>query len=398
MGSRPQYEAFVVSAPGLERLVVDELKALGCDDARAVEGGVTFAASRRALYEANVHLRTASRVVVRAAEFDAKAFHELERRAAKLPWETFISPSLPVSLRVTCRKSRLYHSDAVAERVAGAIMSRVTGVHVAPAESDDPSQLILVRMLHDRCTISVDSSGPLLHLRGYRQALAKAPLRETLAAAALLATAWRGDTPLIDPMCGSGTIPIEGALIARRIAPGLGRHFAFESWPDFDSRLWYDVVAGARARVIARAPAPIMGSDRDAGAIHAAVSNADRAGVLGDVQFSERPISAIQPSATPGFIVSNPPYGVRVGERERLRNLYAQLGNVLRVKCRGWRFALLSADPQLERQLRFRLEPILRTSNGGIDVRVVAGEVTASLGADTALDPTDTAAAQRYPS
>jgi len=398
MGSRPQYEAFVVSAPGLERLVVDELKALGCDDARAVEGGVTFAASRRALYEANVHLRTASRVVVRAAEFDAKAFHELERRAAKLPWETFISPSLPVSLRVTCRKSRLYHSDAVAERVAGAIMSRVTGVHVAPAESDDPSQLILVRMLHDRCTISVDSSGPLLHLRGYRQALAKAPLRETLAAAALLATAWRGDTPLIDPMCGSGTIPIEGALIARRIAPGLGRHFAFESWPDFDSRLWYDVVAGARARVIARAPAPIMGSDRDAGAIHAAVSNADRAGVLGDVQFSERPISAIQPSATPGFIVSNPPYGVRVGERDRLRNLYAQLGNVLRVKCRGWRFALLSADPQLERQLRFRLEPILRTSNGGIDVRVVAGEVTAGLGADPALDPTDTAAAQRYPS
>ena len=398
MGSRPQYEAFVVSAPGLERLVVDELKALGCDDARAVEGGVTFAASRRALYEANVHLRTASRVVVRAAEFDAKAFHELERRAAKLPWETFISPSLPVSLRVTCRKSRLYHSDAVAERVAGAIMSRVTGVHVAPAESDDPSQLILVRMLHDRCTISVDSSGPLLHLRGYRQALAKAPLRETLAAAALLATAWRGDKPLIDPMCGSGTIPIEGALIARRIAPGLGRHFAFESWPDFDSRLWYDVVAGARARVIARAPAPIMGSDRDAGAIHAAVSNADRAGVLGDVQFSERPISAIQPSAPPGFIVSNPPYGVRVGERERLRNLYAQLGNVLRVKCRGWRFALLSADPQLERQLRFRLEPILRTSNGGIDVRVVAGEVTAGLGADPALDPTDTAAAQRYPS
>ncbi len=398
MGSRPQYEAFVISAPGLERLVVDELNALGCDDARAVEGGVTFAASRRALYETNLYLRTASRVVVRAAEFDAKAFHELERRAGKVAWETFISPSLPVALRVTCRKSRLYHSDAVAERVAVAIMSRVTGVHVLPAESDDPSQLILVRLLHDRCTISVDSSGPLLHLRGYRQALAKAPLRETLAAAALLATAWRGDTPLIDPMCGSGTIPIEGALIARRIAPGLGRHFAFESWPDFDSRLWDDVVAAAKARVIARAPAPIMGSDRDAGAIQAAVSNADRAGVLGDVEFSERPISAIQPSATPGFIVSNPPYGVRVGESDRLRNLYAQLGNVLRVKCPGWRFALLSADPQLERQLRFRLEPILRTSNGGIDVRVVAGEVAAGLGADPALDPTDTAAAQRYPS
>ena len=398
MGSRPQYDAFVITAPGLERLAVDELKALGLGGARAVEGGATFAGTRRTLYEANLHLRTASRVVVRVAEFGAKAFHELERRAGKVPWEAFVSPRVSISLRVTCRKSRLYHSDAVAERVAGAIRARVTGVHVAPAESDAASQLILVRLLHDRCTISVDSSGPLLHLRGYRQALAKAPLRETLAAAALLATGWRGDTPLIDPMCGSGTIPIEGALIARRIAPGLGRHFGFEGWPDFDSGLWSDVVSAAKARVIARAPAPIKGSDRDAGAIRAAVSNAERAGVLDDVELSERPVSAIQPTPTPGWIISNPPYGVRVGERDRLGNLYAQLGNVLRAKCPGWRFALVSADLALERQLRLRLEPILRTSNGGIDVRVITGEVTAPRDADPAPDAPDTAAAQRYPS
>ena len=398
MGSRPQYDAFVITAPGLERLAVDELKTLGRGDAWAVEGGATFAATRQTLYEANLHLRTASRVVVRAAEFGAQAFHELERRAAKVPWEAFISPSLAVSLRVTCRKSRLYHSDAVAERVAGAIMSRVTGVHLAPAESDAASQLILVRLLHDRCTISVDSSGPLLHLRGYRRALAKAPLRETLAAATLLASGWRGDTPLIDPMCGSGTIPIEGALIARGIAPGLGRQFAFESWPDFDSGLWGDVVSAAKSRVTARAPAAIKGSDRDAGAIQAAVSNAERAGVLGDIELSERPVSAIQPATAPGWIVSNPPYGVRMGERDRLRNLYAQLGNVLRAKCPGWRLALLSAEPVLEQQLQFRMEPILRTSNGGIDVRVVTGEVPGGRGADTASDATDTAAAQRYPS
>ena len=398
MGSRPQYDAFVITAPGLERLAVDELKALGLGDARVVEGGATFAATRRTLYEANLHLRTASRVVVRAAEFGANAFHELERRAGKVPWEAFVSPNAGVSLRVTCRKSRLYHSDAVAERVAGAIMSRVRGVQVAPAESDAPNQLILVRLLHDRCTISVDSSGALLHFRGYRQALAKAPLRETLAAAALLASGWGGDTPLIDPMCGSGTIPIEGALIARRIAPGLGRRFGFENWPDVDSGLWGDVVSAARARVIARAPAPIVGSDRDAGAIRAAVSNAERAGVLDDVELSERPVSAIQPSATPGWIVSNPPYGVRVGERDRLRNLYAQLGNVLRAKCSGWRFALLSADSALERQLRLHLEPILQTSNGGIDVRVVAGTVTAGPDADPAADAPDTASAQRYSS
>ena len=401
MSSRPQYDAFVVTAPGLEPLVVAELNALGCSDARVVEGGATFAATRRTLYESNLHLRTASRVVVRAADFGAKAFHELERRAAKVAWETFLSPKLAVSLRVTCRKSRLYHSDAVAERVASVIVSRVSGVRVATSETDAPSQLIVVRLMHDHCTISVDSSGPLLHLRGYRQAVAKAPLRETLAAATLLASGWRVDTPLIDPMCGSGTIPIEGALIARRIAPGLGREFAFERWPDFDSSLWAGVVADARAQVIARAPAPIKGSDRDAGAIEAAISNADRAGVLNDVELSEQPISALEPTVRPGFVISNPPYGVRVGERDRLRNLYAQLGNVLRAKCPGWRFALLSADPVLERQLRLRADPILRTSNGGIKVRVIAGEVTAGHGGyrtSDAPDAPDTSAAQRYSS
>ena len=158
MSLRPQYGAFVVTAPGLERLVVAELNALGCSDARVVEGGATFGATRRTLYESNLHLRTASRVVVRVAEFGAKAFHELERRAAKVEWETFLSPKLAVSLRVTCRKSRLYHSDAVAERVAGVIVSRVSGVRVATGEVDEPTQLILVRLMHDQCTISADAS------------------------------------------------------------------------------------------------------------------------------------------------------------------------------------------------------------------------------------------------
>jgi putative N6-adenine-specific DNA methylase len=162
--------------------------------------------------------------------------------------------------------------------------------------------------------------------------------------------------------------------------------------------LWFDVVSAAKAQVTARASAPIQGSDRDAGAIQAAISNAERAGVLGDVELDERAVSAIRPPATSGWMVSNPPYGVRVGERDRLRNLYAQLGNVLRVKCPGWRFALLCADPVLERQLRLRVEPILWTSNGGIDVRLIAGEVPDQRGAGSVTDATDTAAAQRYPS
>lgn len=418
----PRYDAFVITAPGLEVLAAEELKAIGVATARSEEGGVAFAATARSLYEANLRLRTASRIVVRVAEFTAMAFHELERRAGKVPWETFVSPNLDVTLRVTCRKSRLYHSDAVAERVAGAISARVAGVrfenvagpesgsrvltptpdsHRGEAEeSSTPTQLILVRLLHDRCTISIDSSGDLLHLRGYRQAVAKAPIRETLAAATLIASGWTGDAALIDPMCGAGTIPIEGALVARRMAPGLNRRFAFERWPDFDDTIWRDVVSMARAAVLPDSPVRIQGSDRDAGAIEAARANAARAGVADDIEFAERPVSAIVPHGEAGWIVSNPPYGVRVGERDRLRNLYAQLGNVLRAKCAGWHFALVSADPALERQLRLPLRPVLRTSNGGIGVRVVAGEVPKepAPGADDGQESPDTAAAQRYPS
>jgi len=406
MSPREQYDAFVITAPGLEPIVAAELKGLGASDARVGDGGVAFTATRRSLYEANLHLRTASRVIVRAGEFGAKAFHELERRARKVPWEAFLSPNQGVSLRVTCRKSRLYHSDAVRERVAGAIAARVSGVRFTDDRDDalDPlesaaNQLVLVRLFHDRCTVSIDSSGELLHLRGYRQAVGKAPIRETLAAATLLATRWPGTLPLIDPMCGSGTIPIEAALIARRIAPGLRRRFGFEGWPDFDSRLWRDVVSTAESLVRARCPVVIQGSDRDAGAVESARANAERAGVAGDIEFSTRPVSAIAPPVELGWIVSNPPYGVRVGERDRLLNLYAQLGNVIRAKCPGWSGALISADSTLERQLRLSLAPVLHTSNGGIKVRVIAGEVTEDRRQRTGRRKgTGTAAAQRYPS
>src|SRR5688572_8761597 len=258
MNPAPKYHAFVITAPGLESLAAAELHTLGASDARTMEGGVAFTASRQSLYSANLHLRTASRVVVRAGEFAATAFHELERRAGKVPWEAFVSPNLGVSVRVTCRKSRLYHSDAVAERVAGAIASRVRGARVVDDEGDDAeltNQLVIVRLFHDRCTVSVDSSGALLHRRGYRQAVAKAPIRETLAAAALIASGWRADAPLIDPMCGSGTIPIEGAMIARRIAPGLRRGFAFETWPDFDRAGWTSLVDEASSAILPNAAA-----------------------------------------------------------------------------------------------------------------------------------------------
>ena len=237
------------------------------------------------MYRANLHLRTASRIVVRVADFGARGFPELVRHVKRQPWERYLDPHRPVRLRVTCKKSRLYHSDAVAERVREGIAAR-TGAGAADDGGENESeegQLLVVRMAHDRCLISIDSSGELLHRRGYREASAKAPIRETLAAALLLAIDWRGATPVLDPFCGSGTIAIEAALLARRIAPGLQRRFAFMEWPDFDPGQWADIHGDAARGVLPRAPAAILGSDRDAGAIEAARANAARAGVADDI-------------------------------------------------------------------------------------------------------------------
>lgn len=375
------YACFAVCAVGLEALVAAELRALGIepDDAGAEPGGVAFTAAPEALYRANLQLRTASRVLVRLGSFHARALGELERRAKEQRWEAFIAPGRGVRLRVTCRKSRLYHSGAVAERIANAIVARgAASAAVAAGDDEDASddaQLIVVRVLHDQCTISVDSSGALLHRRGYRLATARAPLRETLAAALLLAGGWDTRAPLLDPMCGSGTIAIEGALLARRVAPGLGRSFAFMEWPGFDRDLWTRILNEARAIVLPRAPAPIQASDRDAGAIEASVANAERAGVAGDIEITRRALSAIEPPAGPGWLVTNPPYGARIGELDRLRNLYSQLGKVAGAKCPGWTIVLLSADVRLESRLGIPLTTVLRTRNGGIAVRAAMGVI-----------------------
>ena len=186
---------------------------------------------------------------------------------------------------------------------------------------------------------------------------------------------WSGDTPLLDPFCGSGTIPIEAALLARWIPPGLHRRFAFMDWPSFDERAWRALLSASDARVRAASPVPILGSDRDRGAIAAAAANAARAGVAGDIDFSARALSAIEPPAERGLVASNPPYGVRVGAGSDLRNLYAQLGNVLRARWSGCRMALYAPDERLLRETRIPTSEAIRTSNGGIKVSAHLGTV-----------------------
>ena len=399
LAGSPRFEFFAATAPGLESIAAGELKTLRLRGRQQI-GGVAFGGDLDRLYEANLWLRTASRVVVRLGRFHASTFYELERRARKLPWEEFLPATGSVRLRVTCRKSRLYHSDAVAERMLSAI-SRVASRVIettsegvdgegedvdeldatddAPIESragSEPAQLFIVRIVHDEVEVSADSSGELLHRRGYRQEIARAPLRETLAAAMVLASGWRRGEPLLDPMCGSGTIPIEAALIARGVAPGLQRKFQFMNWPTFDAGLWNDIVQNARGSAT-HSVARIRGSDRDVGAIEAASRNAERAGVADTVQFAAEAVSgsigAIDDVADGGWILTNPPYGIRIGESEDLRNLYATLGAALGTKP-GWRIGILTSDVGLARHTRLALVPRFHTSNGGIPVSFLVSE------------------------
>ncbi len=369
MPTQPRYDLFAACAPGFETIAAQELFSLGIATPRAEAGGVNFRGFASHIYKVNLWARSIERVLVRVGEFNALTFKELQTKAKQIEWERFIQPTRPVSIRATCHKSRLIHSDAVVERVATAIANKFKR-NIGADDTDEHAQLIVVRLVNDVCTISLDSSGPLLHRRGYRQATAKAPLRETLAASMLLASGWTPAHPLLDPFCGSGTIPIEAALIARNIAPGLKRRFAFMDWPEFDRVTWQDLIDKANESIKEKAPAAILGSDRDAGAIEASRANADRAGVLNDIEFSSRALSAIEPVGQ-GWIVTNPPYGERLSEDKDVRNLYAQFGKVVRAKAAGWHIAMLAGSDELAQATKLPFGPAVRVNNGGLRVRFV---------------------------
>jgi putative N6-adenine-specific DNA methylase len=361
---------------------MNELSALGLR-AEVSPGGASFSGGRAELYRTNLHLRTASRVLVRLGGFFAATFSELRTKASRLPWEAYLRPGQPVVIHATSHKSKLYHSDAVAERIAGAIADRLgqpAVVQKGPAEPETAGpQLVIVRLVRDQCLISLDASGALLHQRGYRLATAKAPLRETLAAAMLLAADWDPHAPLVDPFCGAGTIAIEAALLRQNMAPGRARRFAFMDWPDFDGQLWQNLLEEAQAAVVPAPPAIIQASDRDAGAIEAAKANAARAGVAEVIQFSERVVSDLEAPSGPGWVVTNPPYGRRLEQTRDLRNLYARFGQVLRQRCPGWHLAMLSSDVRLEHALGLELDAARRLPllNGGVNVTLIQARIAA---------------------
>lgn len=375
------HPCFAVTAPGIEEITAAELHGLGVGIDRIEPGGVSFSASPAQLFRLNLQLRTASRLLLRLGSFHARSFPEFERHARALPWHDVLRPGDRVAFRVTSRKSKLYHQGGIAERLALAAASAIEELSAvrwppddAPAEAE--LQRLIVRVFRDEVTVSADASGELLHRRGYRQVAGKAPLRETLAAAMLLGAGWTGDRPLVDPFAGSGTIPIEAALLARRIPPGQQRSFACERWPLMTGHKTTTIRSDLTPQALAMVPATIHARDRDAGAIAACRANAERAGVLGDLDIAQQPISALQLGDVPGALITNPPYGMRIGEAMRLRDLYARLGQLLRRDGAGWMVGVLIAHPQFERQLGLPLEEKFSTVTGGIRIRFLAGLLT----------------------
>ncbi|MDH3707276.1 MAG: RNA methyltransferase [Acidimicrobiia bacterium] len=362
MARRPTHQLFVQCLPGLERLVESELRALGLRTGRRMRGGVEADATTRQLYMVNRESRLATRVLLRLDRFDADSFPALERGIARIDWAPFFDRQRVV-VRASSTRSALYHTDAIAERVAG-VVDRPDG----PID-----QRVHVRVHGDRVTVSLDTSGAALHHRGWRDQGAKAPLRPTMAAALLVLAGYDGSAPLIDPFCGSGTIAIEAARLGRDLPPSVDRGFAFEHWPSFEPGTWASVAA-------ARSPRDahtVHAADRDAGAVAIAAANADRAGV--ELEVAQRSVSeTTNPGATTGWLVTNPPYGRRIAGGDR-RDLFARLGQVARRELPGWQVALLAPDPAVVGHSGLALESRLRLDNGGIAVHLLVGRV----------DPTD---------
>ena len=373
-------EMFVACAPGVEAILAREIAAVGLVP-KIHSGGVTCSGHDTDIYALNLHLRTAGRVLVRLGTFEARSFAQLEQNMRTLALGGRVDVHKPLAIRVTCRKSKLYHTKAVSERITQALceeLQRDVALTCAPSNLDEdeaPPPTLLVRIENDLCTISLDTSGAHLHKRGYRALSAKAPIRETLAAALLMMSGYDGTQAFVDPMCGSGTIAIEAALIAGDVAPGLGRTFAFEEWPCFDAEAYHRMRARALEHRKSGVPA-IVASDRDSGATQAARVNAERAGVK--IEVEQRPLSKTQPPAATGLLLTNPPYGARIGDVRALRDLYAAIGNLARGPFARWTCGLVTPDENLAHAARGFTSASPLIAHGGLKIKLYLSPASTS--------------------
>lgn len=401
--SSERLRLFVACAPGLEQLLADELAELAVEEVVTTPGGVSCFGDLDTVYRINLGSGLGLRVLVRIADFFVRDFAKLERVAGSLAWERWLSPGPAregpgVRVRGHAKRSRLYHTKAIAERVERGIVKRLgargaeIAVHADTAEGPGGGELdtdaleptlVQVRIVRDRCTISVDTSGTLLHKRGWRAATAKAPLREDIARALLRLSGWQPELALFDPVAGAGTLIIEAATIAAGRAPGLSRRFACMGQPSFDAARFE-----AQREALTHEPAStperprLLGCDRNLGAVEAALANARRAGVEDRVEFVPRSVGDAElprfEAAGQGagvVLIANPPWGQRTGDKGRLRNLYASLGQLARRLPGPVRVALVTADPALAGATGLGLERRVSTDHGGIKISLWTGHV-----------------------
>ncbi len=357
------FEIFLVATPGLEAPLVAEVRDLGWQ-ADIQPGGVVIHGGWPDVWRANLWLRGATRVLARVGSFRALHLAQLDKRARKFPWDRVLRRDLPVRVETTCKASRIYHAGAATQRIERAIAEEL-GAPLA----DDAGIVVKARIEDDLVTISLDTTGESLHKRGHKVAVAKAPMRETMAAMFLREMGFDGTQPVLDPMCGSGTFVIEAAEIAAGLAPGRSRSFAFENLSSFDPVAWRAMRKLPPART---SPAQFFGSDRDAGAIRMSIANAERAGVGGFTSFDCRPISDLQrPDGPPGIVIINPPYGARIGNKGPLFGLHAAMGEVFRSRFAGWRVGIVTSEAGLAKATGLPFQPPGPiVAHGGLKVRL----------------------------
>ena len=364
--------AFAPCPRGLEPVLRQELADLGATNLHPTDGGVGFTGTLATVYRVNLESRIASRVLWELAHAAYKTEQDVYSLAAGIPWPDWFTPARTIKVKVSARQCPLKSLDFVTLRVKDAVCDLfMQRTKTRPSvDTEHPDIRIDVFLNPTHATVYLDTSGEPLFKRGFRRTRVDAPLRENLAAGLVKLSGWTGAGPFIDPLCGSGTIPLEAAMIARNIAPGLGRHFAFEQLHRFDADLWTRIQEDARARQRPVGSAHILASDRDRRAIEAAGRQFNSAGVSDDIDLRHQDIFDLVPPSEAGVMVMNPPYGVRLGTQADLDVFYPKLGAWLKTRCAGWRVYLFTGDLRAPKLIG--LAPSKRTPlfNGAIECRL----------------------------
>ena len=351
---------------GLEAVLKKEIIDLGYDVTLVEDGRITFFGDEEAVSRANVFLRSAERILIKVGSFHAETFEELFQGTRSLPWEEFIpSDGKFWVAKAASVKSKLFSPSDIQSIMKKAMVERLKGVyHVSWFEEDGAPFPVRVFLMKDEVTVGLDTTGESLHKRGYRKLTAKAPIAENLAASLIMLTPWRGDRILVDPFCGSGTFPIEAAMMAASMAPGMNRSFTAEEWPSVvGKRNWYDAVDEAREMVDLQIETDIQGYDIDDAMVSIARENAKLAGVDKLIHFQRRPLSQLSHPKKYGFLITNPPYGERLEEKSALPALYKEIGERY-ASLDSWSMYLITAYENAERDIGRKADKNRKIYNG----------------------------------